>query len=50
VEPDIEESLACLSADPVCNPKTNHIKEDNMHSMVEEDIQCDHGCTCLILH
>jgi hypothetical protein len=36
VEPEIEESLACLSADPVCTPKTNHL-----HIMVEEYIQCD---------
>jgi hypothetical protein len=41
VEPEIEESLACLSTDPVCTPKTNHLEEDNLHSMVEEDIQCD---------
>jgi hypothetical protein len=41
LEPEIEESLACLSADPVCTPKTNHLEEDNLHSMVEEDIQCD---------
>jgi hypothetical protein len=41
MEPDIEESLACLSADPVCNPKTNHLEEDNMHRIVKEDIQCD---------
>jgi hypothetical protein len=41
VEPEIEESLACLSADLVCTPKTNHLEEDNLHSMVEEDIQCD---------
>jgi hypothetical protein len=41
VEPEIEDSLACLSADLVCTPKTNHLEEDNLHSMVEEDIQCD---------
>jgi hypothetical protein len=41
MEPDIEESLVCLSSDHVCNPKTNHLEEDNLHSMVEEDIQCD---------
>jgi hypothetical protein len=41
VEPEIEESLACLSVDPVCTPNTNHFEEDNLHSMVEEDIQCD---------
>jgi hypothetical protein len=38
VEPDIEESLACLSADHVCTPKNNHLEEDNLHSMAEEDI------------
>jgi hypothetical protein len=41
VEPDIEDSLSCLSTDHACNPKTNHLEEDNLHSMVEEDIQCD---------
>jgi hypothetical protein len=41
VELEIEESLACLSTDPVCTPQTKHIEEDNLHSMVEEDIQCD---------
>jgi hypothetical protein len=41
VEPDIEDSLACLSADPICTPKINHLEEDNMHSMVGQDIQCD---------
>ena len=41
VEPEIEESLACLSANPVCTPKTNHLEEDNLHCMVEEDIWCD---------
>jgi hypothetical protein len=41
VEPDIEDSLECLSADPVCTPNTDHLEEDNLHSMVEEDIQCD---------
>jgi hypothetical protein len=41
VEPEIEESLSCLSTDLVCTPKTNHLEEDNLHSMVEEDIQCD---------
>jgi hypothetical protein len=38
---EIEESLACLSKDSVCTPKTHHLEEDNLHSMVEEDIQCD---------
>jgi hypothetical protein len=38
VETDIEESLACLSTDPICDPNTNHIEEDNMHNMVEEYI------------
>jgi hypothetical protein len=41
LEPEIEESLACFLADHVCTPKNNHLEEDNMHSMVEEDIQCD---------
>ena len=41
VEPEIEEFLSCLSTDPVCTPKTNHLEEDNLHSIVEEDIQCD---------
>jgi hypothetical protein len=41
MEPNIKESLSCLSTDTVCTPKTNHIEEDNRHSMVEEDIQCD---------
>jgi hypothetical protein len=41
VEPEIEDSITCLLADPVCTPKTNHLEEDNLHSMVEEDIQCD---------
>jgi hypothetical protein len=41
LEPGIEYFLACLSADPVCTPKTNHLEEDNLHSMGEEDIQCD---------
>jgi hypothetical protein len=41
VELDIEESLECLSTDPICTPNTNHLEEDNLHSMVEEDIQCD---------
>jgi hypothetical protein len=41
VEPEIEDSLACLLADPVCTPKNNHLEEVNLHSMVEEDIQCD---------
>jgi hypothetical protein len=41
VEPEIEESLACLSTDLVCTPKTNHLEEDNLHCMVEEDIRCD---------
>jgi hypothetical protein len=41
VEPDIEEALSCLSKDLVCTPKTNHLEEDNLHSIVEEDIQCD---------
>jgi hypothetical protein len=38
VEPDIEESLTCLSANPVCTSKTNHLEEDNLHKMVENDI------------
>jgi hypothetical protein len=38
VEHEIEESLACLLANPVCTPKTNHLEEDNLHSIVEEDI------------
>jgi hypothetical protein len=41
VEPEIEKSLACLLADPLCTPNTNHLEEDNLHNMVEEDIQCD---------
>jgi len=41
VEHEIEESLSCLSTDLVCTPKTNHLEEDNLHSIVEEDIQCD---------
>jgi hypothetical protein len=41
VEPDIEESLSCLSTDPICTPKTNHLEEDNLNSMIEEDNQCD---------
>jgi hypothetical protein len=41
VEPKIEESLACLSIDHVCTPKKNHLEEDNLHSMVKEDIHCD---------
>jgi hypothetical protein len=38
VEPDIEDSFACLSTDHVCKAKTNHLEEDNLHSMAEEDI------------
>jgi hypothetical protein len=41
VEPEIEDSLAFLSTDHVCTPNTNYLEEDNQHSMVEEDIQCD---------
>jgi hypothetical protein len=41
LEPEIEEFLACLSADPVCTPKTNHLEEDNLRSMEKEDMLCD---------
>jgi hypothetical protein len=39
--PYIEEFSLCLSADPVCTSNTNHLEEDNLNSMGEEDIQCD---------
>jgi hypothetical protein len=38
LEPEIEEFLTCLSEYPLCTQETNHLKEDDMHSMVEEDI------------
>lgn len=31
LKPKIEEFLACLSADPICTPKTNHFEEDTLH-------------------
>ena len=39
LEPEIEEFLISLSEDPLCVQKNNHSKEDNLHDMVEEDIQ-----------
>ena len=41
VEPQIEDSLSCLSIDLVCTPKTNNLEEDNLHSMEKEDMLCD---------
>jgi hypothetical protein len=41
LEPDIEEFLACLLADPICTPKTNHLEEDTLRSMKKEDMLCD---------
>jgi hypothetical protein len=41
LEPEIEEFLSYLSADLVCTPKTNHLEEDNLHSMEKEDMSCD---------
>jgi len=41
LELEIEEFSACLSTDPVCTPKTNHLEEDNLRSMQKEDMLCD---------
>jgi len=38
LELDIEEFLTYLSEYPLCTQETNHVKEDDVHSMVEEDI------------
>jgi hypothetical protein len=31
--------LTCLSPDPVCIQETNHLKEDDLRGMIEEDMQ-----------
>jgi hypothetical protein len=41
LEPDIEEFLACLSADPVCTSETNHLEENTLRGMEKEDMLCD---------
>jgi hypothetical protein len=39
LEPEIEEFLTCISPDPVCIQETNHPKEDDLHGMIEGDMQ-----------
>lgn len=39
LEPKIEESFPCLSLDPLCIQETNDPEEDDLHAMIEEDIQ-----------
>jgi hypothetical protein len=41
LELEIEEFLACLSTDPICSPKTNHLEEDNLRSMEKEHMLYD---------
>jgi hypothetical protein len=41
LEPEIEEFLACLSADHACTPETNQLEEDTLCGMEKEDMMCD---------
>jgi hypothetical protein len=41
LEPEIKESLACPLPDLVCIQEINHPKEEDLHGMIEEDIQSD---------
>ena len=38
LEPNIEEFLTCPSLDILCIQETNHLKEGDLHGMVEEYI------------
>jgi hypothetical protein len=40
LEPEFEEFLACLLADPVYTPETNHLEEDTLCGMEKEDMLC----------